>query len=256
MRSGLRALGRTRPTRVLIHDAVRPFVSAETITRVLEALARDPGAIAAVPLADTLKRAGAGRPYRSDPRPRRACGGPRRRKASASPTSWPRTSAAAAAGLDLTDDAAVAEWAGLAVALVPGSEANRKLTTAEDLAMAERARPVPLPDVRTGQGFDVHRFVPGDHVWLCGVRIPHTHALEGHSDADVALHALTDALLGAIGDGDIGQHFPDTDPRWKGAASHVFLAEAARPRAGARRHDIATLTSPCCARRPEDRPAP
>ena len=87
---------------------------------------------------------------------------------------------------------------------------------------------LPAPDVRTGQGFDVHRLVPGDHVWLCGVRIAHTHALEGHSDADVALHALTDALLGAIGDGDIGAHFPNTDPRWKGAASHIFLAEAVR----------------------------
>ena len=135
--------------------------------------------------------------------------------------------AAASAGLDLTDDAAVAEWAGLAVALVPDSAANIKLTTPEDLAMADsRARS--LPDVRTGSGFDVHRLVAGDHVWLCGVRIPHTHGLQGHSDADVGLHALTDALLGAIGDGDIGQHFSDTDPRWKGAASHIFLADAAR----------------------------
>ncbi len=94
--------------------------------------------------------------------------------------------------------------------------------------MAERTAGAQTPDVRTGQGFDVHRLVPGDHVWLCGVRIAHTHTLLGHSDADVALHALTDALLGAIGDGDIGQHFPDTDPRWKGAASAIFLAEALR----------------------------
>jgi 2-C-methyl-D-erythritol 4-phosphate cytidylyltransferase / 2-C-methyl-D-erythritol 2,4-cyclodiphosphate synthase len=88
--------------------------------------------------------------------------------------------------------------------------------------------PAAAPDVRTGQGFDVHRLVAGDHVWLCGVRIPHTQALEGHSDADVGLHALTDALLGAIGDGDIGQHFPNSDPAWRGAASHLFLADAAR----------------------------
>jgi 2-C-methyl-D-erythritol 4-phosphate cytidylyltransferase/2-C-methyl-D-erythritol 2,4-cyclodiphosphate synthase len=107
-----------------------------------------------------------------------------------------------------------------------GSPSNRKLTTAEDLAMAERT--AGATDVRTGQGFDVHRLVVGDHVWLCGVRIAHDHALEGHSDADVALHALTDALLGAIGAGDIGQHFPDTDPRWKGAASAIFLREALR----------------------------
>jgi 2-C-methyl-D-erythritol 4-phosphate cytidylyltransferase/2-C-methyl-D-erythritol 2,4-cyclodiphosphate synthase len=92
--------------------------------------------------------------------------------------------------------------------------------------MADEGRTA--PDVRTGQGFDVHRFAPGDHVWLCGVKVAHTHALQGHSDADVALHALTDALLGAIGAGDIGEHFPDTHPRWKGAASHLFLEEALR----------------------------
>ena len=132
--------------------------------------------------------------------------------------------AAAAGREDLTDDAAVAEWAGLAVTLVPDSPSNIKLTTAEDLAMAKQS--LASPDVRTGQGFDVHRLVSGDHVWLCGVRIAHDHALEGHSDADVALHALTDALLGAIGAGDIGQHFPDTDPRWKGADSAIFLREA------------------------------
>jgi 2-C-methyl-D-erythritol 4-phosphate cytidylyltransferase/2-C-methyl-D-erythritol 2,4-cyclodiphosphate synthase len=134
---------------------------------------------------------------------------------------------ARAAGLvDLTDDAAVAEWAGRPVALVLGSAANAKLTTPEDFAMAELA--ADGPDVRVGQGFDVHRLVAGDHVWLCGVRIAHGQALEGHSDADVALHALTDALLGAIGAGDIGQHFPDGDPRWRGAASGIFVVEALR----------------------------
>jgi 2-C-methyl-D-erythritol 4-phosphate cytidylyltransferase/2-C-methyl-D-erythritol 2,4-cyclodiphosphate synthase len=126
----------------------------------------------------------------------------------------------------MTDDAAVAEWAGLPVALVLGSAANAKLTIPEDFAMAELA--AGGPDVRVGQGFDVHRLVAGDHVWLCGVRIGHTQALEGHSDADVALHALTDAMLGAIGAGDIGQHFPDSDPRWRGAASSIFVAEALR----------------------------
>ena len=135
--------------------------------------------------------------------------------------------AAASSGLDLTDDAAVAEWAGIPVVLVADSAANIKLTTSEDLAMAD-ARVRAAPDVRTGTGFDVHRLVPGDHVWLCGVSIPHDHALLGHSDADVGLHAATDALLGAVGEGDIGQHFPDSDPRWKGASSHIFLSEAAR----------------------------
>ena len=224
--AGLLALVPHAPERVLIHDAVRPFVSAETITRILQALARDPAAIAAVPLADTLKRADAdGRVAatldRSGLWRAQTPQGFRFGEILAAHEQ------AASAGLDLTDDAAVAEWAGLAVTLVPDSAANIKLTTPEDLAMADQ-RTRAVPDVRTGSGFDVHRFSPGDHVWLCGVRIPHTHGLQGHSDADVGLHALTDAILGAIGDGDIGQHFPDTDPRWRGAASHVFLADAAR----------------------------
>jgi 2-C-methyl-D-erythritol 4-phosphate cytidylyltransferase / 2-C-methyl-D-erythritol 2,4-cyclodiphosphate synthase len=222
---GLEALKAHEPDRVLIHDAVRPFVMADIIARVLEALADAPGAIAAIPAADTLKEAGAGQ--------RVATTLDRARIWRAQTPQAFRYSeilaahaAAEAAGFAATDDAAVADWAGLPVALVMGSEANRKLTTAEDLAMADAARSA--PDVRTGQGFDVHRFAAGDHVWLCGVRIAHTHALEGHSDADVALHALTDALLGAIGAGDIGQHFPDSDSRWKGASSHLFLSEALR----------------------------
>ncbi|MFV0295713.1 MAG: 2-C-methyl-D-erythritol 2,4-cyclodiphosphate synthase, partial [Hyphomicrobiaceae bacterium] len=137
--------------------------------------------------------------------------------------------AAAQNTAEATDDAQVAEQAGLRVALVTGSESNIKITTGEDLDMAEQKLTEPVwPDVRTGTGFDVHRFADGDHVWIGGVRIPHTHRLDGHSDADVALHALTDALLGAIGEGDIGQHFPPSDPKWKGAASRIFLADAAR----------------------------
>ena len=116
----------------------------------------------------------------------------------------------------------------LAVTLVRGQRGQPQADDGGGPGHGRTARAQPRPDVRTGQGFDVHRFAPGDHVWLCGVAIPHTHALEGHSDADVGLHALTDALLGAIGDGDIGQHFPNTDPSWKGAPSHLFLAEAAR----------------------------
>jgi 2-C-methyl-D-erythritol 4-phosphate cytidylyltransferase/2-C-methyl-D-erythritol 2,4-cyclodiphosphate synthase len=140
------------------------------------------------------------------------------------------TAAAAAGKTDLTDDAAVAEWAGLGVALVPGREANRKITTAEDLAMAEEALGGgrATPDIRVGQGYDIHRLVPGDHVWLCGVQISHTSTLDGHSDADVGLHALTDALLGTIADGDIGEHFRNTDPRWRGARSQMFVEDAAR----------------------------
>ena len=223
---GLRALAPYNPDQVLIHDAVRPFVTADIIDRVLNALKATPGALAAMPLADTLKRA--------DDQQRVAATIERAGLWRAqTPQAFrfadilaAHEAAAAAGSTGLTDDAAVAEWAGLAVTLVEASEANRKLTTAEDLAMVQGD--VNLPDVRTGQGFDVHRFTAGDHVWLCGVQIAHTHALEGHSDADVGLHALTDALLGAIGDGDIGAHFANTDARWKGAASHIFLADASR----------------------------
>lgn len=231
---GLRAVAKYSPDRVLIHDGVRPFVTADIIERVWKALDHAPGAIAAIPLADTLKRADADRRVgetvgRSGLWRAQTPQGFRFADILAA-----HEAAAAAGRNDLTDDAAVAEWAGLAVTLVDGSETNRKLTTAEDLAMVQ-APETGLADVRTGQGFDVHRFSAGDHVWLCGIRIAHSQGLEGHSDADVGLHALTDALLGAIGDGDIGEHFPNTEARWKGAASHVFLADAAhrvRARAG------------------------
>ena len=138
--------------------------------------------------------------------------------------------AAAAGRADFTDDAGLAEWAGLPVKLVASSAAQheaddgRRHRACRAAAVAAAAA---LLEPRNGTGFDVHRFADGDHVWLCGVKIPHTHRLEGHSDADVGLHALTDALLGAIGDGDIGQHFPPSDPTWRGAASRIFLADAA-----------------------------
>ena len=226
VRAGLVALVPHAPDVVLIHDAVRPFVAAKTINGVLQALRTTSAAVAAVPMADTLKQANehgqvAATLDRTGLWRAQTPQGFRFADILAA------HQAAASAGLEFTDDAAVAEWAGLAVALVPDSAANIKLTTPEDLAMADSRAPL-VPDVRTGSGFDVHRLIAGDHVWLCGVRIPHTHALLGHSDADVGLHALTDALLGAIGDGDIGQHFSDKDPRWKGAASHIFLADAAR----------------------------
>ncbi len=225
--NGLQALQPHAPDRVLIHDAARPFVSPEIIDRVLAALGDCQGAIAAVPLADTLKRSGPAQEVTATIERANLWRAQTPQGFRFAEILAAHEKAAAAGRTDLTDDAAVAEWAGLAIKLVEGSETNRKLTTAADLAMAHSASSRST-DVRTGQGFDVHRFAPGDHVWLCGIRIAHTHALEGHSDADVALHALTDALLGAIGDGDIGQHFPNTDERWKGAPSHLFLAEAAR----------------------------
>ena len=136
---------------------------------------------------------------------------------------------------DFTDDAALAEWAGLKVTTFEGEAGNVKLTTAEDFARAQAAQLAALSDVRTGFGFDVHQFADGDHVWLGGVRIPHTRGVTGHSDADVVLHALVDAILGALAEGDIGVHFPPSDPQWRGASSDRFLAfavERVRARGG------------------------
>ena len=229
VREGLEALARSGCTRVLIQDGARPFVEPDLVTRCLDALADAAGAIAAVPVTDTLKVAdAAGRVTRT--LDRSALWRAQTPQAFHLPAILDAHRRAAAAGLsDLTDDAAVAEWAGLSVSLVQGSAGNVKITTAEDLAMAEqRLMAADGPDIRIGQGYDIHRLVPGDHVWLCGVRIAHDLSLEGHSDADVGLHALTDALLGAIADADIGTHFRNTDPRWRGAASHLFLEDAAR----------------------------
>jgi len=222
--NGLESLADLRPDRVLIHDGARPLVSPPVIDRTLAALERYPAAIAALPVSDTLKRGSDG-----------LSGGTVDRTGlwrAQTPQGFRFNDILAAhraAASGATDDAAVAEQAGLAVALVPGEEDNLKITTADDLARAERLMLSRLGDVRIGQGFDVHRFAAtgGDGVWLCGVKLPHDRPLEGHSDADVALHALTDAVLGAIGDGDIGQHFPPSDPRWRGAASHQFLRHAA-----------------------------
>ena len=136
---------------------------------------------------------------------------------------------------DFTDDAAIAEWAGMTVSVFAGERGNIKLTTPEDFARAEAIQSAALGDVRTGSGLDVHAFGPGDHVILGGVRIAHSQALTGHSDADVALHALTDAILGALADGDIGAHFPPSDPQWRGASSDrflVFAVERVRARGG------------------------
>ena len=222
---GLIALEPRAPDQVLIHDAARPFVTADIIDRVLVALAQGPAAIAALPVTDSLKRADADRRVAADVDRNDLWRAQTPQGFQFAPILAAHRAAAAAGRTEMTDDAQVAQWAGLAVALVPGAEQNRKLTTAEDLVMANSQA---LIDVRTGLGFDVHRLVAGDHVWLCGVRLAHTHGLEGHSDADVALHALTDALLGAVGEADIGQLFPNTDPRWKGAPSHLFVSEAVR----------------------------
>ncbi len=223
VRLGLESLAEFAPEQVLIHDGARPFLDHGTIDRVLAALAEVPAAVPALKVADTVKRADDGRVLETVDRANlwraQTPQGFRYRDILAAHR--------ATTGLDLPDDAAVAERAGLAVRLVAGSEDNVKVTTAEDLVRAERWAAARLGDVRTGQGFDVHAFGPGDHVWLCGVKVPHDHGLVGHSDADCGLHALTDAILGALGAGDIGVHFPPSDPQWRGAPSHRFLRHAA-----------------------------
>ena len=223
VRAGLESLIAFEPEIVLIHDAARPLVDAATIDRTIAALKTHDGAIAALPVNDTLKRAIDG------------CIETTLDRTGLWRAQTPQTfrfdailaAHRAAIGLALGDDAAVAERAGLQVALVLGHEDNVKITTTEDLAHAEQRISARLTDIRTGNGFDVHRFCEGDHVMLCGLKVPHTHGLEGHSDADVGLHAITDAILGAIGAGDIGMHFSPTDPRWRGADSAKFLQHAA-----------------------------
>jgi 2-C-methyl-D-erythritol 4-phosphate cytidylyltransferase/2-C-methyl-D-erythritol 2,4-cyclodiphosphate synthase len=224
VRLGLESLVEIDPDVVAIHDGARPFVDAALIDRVLDALERTPGAIPALPVADTIKRGHDAHIVETVDRSQLW------RAQTPQAFRFREILAAhrAARGLDLSDDAAVAERAGLPVSLVMGSEGNLKVTAPDDLARAEAMMLARLGDVRTGQGFDVHPFGPGDHVWLCGVKVPHERALIGHSDADVGLHAVTDAILGALGAGDIGQHFPPSDSRWRGASSDQFLRHAAK----------------------------
>jgi len=229
--NGLEALDGYGFDLVAIHDAARPLIDADTITRTLEAANREgvDGALAALPLADTLKRGNADTMVAATV-PRQGLWRAQTPQVFRFERILAAHRAVAALGDDeataLTDDAAVAETAGYRVALVEGAERNFKITTSADLARAERELDGPM-ETRTGTGFDVHAFGPGDSVTLCGVPVPHSHGLAGHSDADVALHALTDALLGTIGAGDIGQHFPPSDPRWRGVSSDRFLRHAA-----------------------------
>lgn len=225
--AGLQALGPKRPDLVLIQDAARPLTSPEVIDGVIAALASSEAALPVVPVTDTIKRSLDGRTVAATedrntlfaaqtPQGFRF---PQILSAHLRATRMPR---------EFTDDAAIAEWAGLTVALTPGSTRNIKITHPEDFARAERLLGGgQTMETRIGSGFDVHPFEPGDAVWLGGVKIAHTHKLKGHSDADVALHALTDAIYGALGEGDIGSFFPPSDPQWKGAASSIFLAHAA-----------------------------
>jgi 2-C-methyl-D-erythritol 4-phosphate cytidylyltransferase/2-C-methyl-D-erythritol 2,4-cyclodiphosphate synthase len=227
--AGLRALAALGARHVMIQDAVRPFIGPALLDRCLDKLAGGFGAVLpAVPVADTLKRvATTGEVLETVSR--------ERLYAAQTPQSFAldailaaHEQAALSSRSDFTDDASIAEWAGLPVALVNGEADNVKLTTQRDLIMADERLSRPVIDVRTGNGYDVHQLVPGDGVTLCGIFIPHDQALFGHSDADVPLHALTDALLATCGAGDIGDHFPPSDPQWKGAPSRIFLEHAAR----------------------------
>jgi 2-C-methyl-D-erythritol 4-phosphate cytidylyltransferase/2-C-methyl-D-erythritol 2,4-cyclodiphosphate synthase len=223
VRNGLRALARIRPDFVLIHDAARPLASRRLIDAVIAALENGAHAVLPMlPIADSLRRIDndiVGRPVSRDGLCRVQT--PQGFRFAEILDAHERF-----AGADSTDDISLAEQAGLAITAVLGEAENLKLTTVNDFATAERLL-AGAAETRTGMGFDVHRFVPGDHVWLCGVRIPHDRALQGHSDADAGLHALTDAILGALAQGDIGQHFSPSDERWRGASSNVFLEHAA-----------------------------
>jgi len=222
VRRGLEALAKDSPDYVLIHDAARPLISPPVIAAVLAALeAGADGALPMVAASDTLRRRKEDGSWTLVPRD-----GLYRAQ---TPQGFVFAKILAAhrnhAQEEATDDVALAELAGLKVQMVEGDEKNIKVTRKEDFTLAETL--LGAGDVRTATGYDVHKFKAGDHIWLCGLKIAHSHGLEGHSDADVGLHAITDALLGCIGEGDIGQHFPPTDERWRGAASWKFLDHAA-----------------------------
>jgi 2-C-methyl-D-erythritol 4-phosphate cytidylyltransferase/2-C-methyl-D-erythritol 2,4-cyclodiphosphate synthase len=226
VRAGLEALSARRPDLVLIHDAARPFASPALVTRAIAAAGKTGAAIPTIVIADTVKTVDAsGTVTGTIAREQlRIVQTPQAFDFAALIEAHRR---AQAAGLeDFTDDAALAEWAGLKVTTFEGEAGNVKLTTAEDFVRAQAAQLAALSDVRTGFGFDVHQFADGDHVWLGGLRIPHERGVTGHSDADVVLHALVDAILGALAEGDIGVHFPPSDPQWRGASSDRFLAFA------------------------------
>lgn len=222
VRLGLEALAGNPPDYVLIHDGARPFVDPGLVHRVLKALKSHKGAIPALPVHDTLKRGKDGVIVGTEPRD----GLYRAQTPQGFHYAEILEAHRKSAGRELTDDAAVMEAHGAEVLLVDGAEDNVKITTRQDLARAA-ARFEGQGEIRVASGYDVHRFDEGTFVTLCNIQVPHTHGLEGHSDADAALHALTDALLGCIAAGDIGRHFPPTDPRWKGADSAIFLSYVA-----------------------------
>jgi len=227
VRAGLEALAGDPPDIVLVHDAARPFVKPDLIARAIAAAQGAGAAIPGLPVLDTVKSVRDDMVTGTiDRASLRTVQTPQAFRFAELLAAHRR--AAEAGRDDFTDDAALAEWAGMDVTIFPGDTSNMKLTTAEDFARASAEQLAALTDIRTGSGIDVHTFGPGDHVIMGGIKISHSHGLTGHSDADVVLHALVDAILGALADGDIGMHFPPSDPQWRGAASDQFLAYAVK----------------------------
>jgi 2-C-methyl-D-erythritol 4-phosphate cytidylyltransferase/2-C-methyl-D-erythritol 2,4-cyclodiphosphate synthase len=248
--AGLEALASQRPDVVLIHDAARPFVSAALISRAIEAASVTGAAIPVIPVADTIKLVGGSGNVEATPERARL-------RIAQTPQGFgfdvileAHRRAAREGREDFTDDAALAEWAGLTVATFEGDAANMKLTTPEDFIREEARLASLLGDIRTGTGYDVHAFGEGDHLTICGVRVPYNRGFLAHSDGDVGLHALVDAILGALADGDIGSHFPPSDMKWKGAASDKFLKYAV-DRVTARGGRIANLEVTLICERPK-----
>lgn len=242
--AGLESLAAAGPRFVLVHDAARPFAGRSLIDRAIVAVRENSAAIPAIAVTDTIKRVdSAGKIIANIERSElRAVQTPQAFRFDELLAAHRK--AAAEGCSDFTDDAALMEWTGATVTTFEGNTHNTKLTTADDFSRAAAYAASELGDVRTGTGYDVHAFTDGDHVTLGGVRIPYNRRLSGHSDADVLLHAMTDAILGAIGDGDIGQHFPPSDTQWRGADSAVFLkfaAERTRARGGMIAHLDGTL---------------
>ncbi|MDZ4366173.1 MAG: bifunctional 2-C-methyl-D-erythritol 4-phosphate cytidylyltransferase/2-C-methyl-D-erythritol 2,4-cyclodiphosphate synthase [Afipia sp.] len=226
VRAGLEALASEAPDIVLIHDAARAFVTDKVISRAIDAALITGAAIPVVVVTDTIKVVdGSGAVQATPDRANlRIAQTPQAFRFDVILEAHRR--AAREGRDDFTDDAAIAEWAGLTVATFEGDAANMKLTTPEDFAREEARLGAMLGDIRTGTGYDVHALTDGDHLMLCGVRVPFNRGFLAHSDGDVGLHAIVDAILGALADGDIGSHFPPSDPKWKGAASDQFLKHA------------------------------
>lgn len=226
--AGLEALNDRDPSHVMIHDGVRPFIDHELLERIADAHLRGAdGVLPVLAVTDTLKSGKDGMVVTTVPRAG-LYGAQTPQSFTFQPILAAHRKAATALDFEFTDDASVAEWVGLPVTMVEGSPDNVKLTLKRDISMADEKLSSGIPDIRTGNGYDVHQLEAGDGVTLCGILIPHDQRLKGHSDADVALHALTDALLATCGAGDIGDHFPPSDMQWKGAPSKIFLEHALR----------------------------